>query len=100
MKSKANEKEQNQACAHSTEVRHFWVRFHWLSMLRIKRLYATICALLVMQATYCTILIIKPKEKNQLQYHMPEYHISNELEKGVFFLLQKYKQINRLRIFI
>lgn len=68
-------------------------------MLRIKRLYATICALLVIQATYWTIIIIKKKKKDLISYARISYYKQVKKKVG-FFLLQKYKQIDRLRMFI
>lgn len=69
-------------------------------MLRIKRLYATICALLVIQATYWTIIIIKKKKKDLISYARISYYKQVKKKGGFFFLLQKYKQIDRLRMFI
>lgn len=62
-------------------------------MLRIKRLYATICALLVIQATYWTIIIIKKKKKALISYARISYY-KQVKKKGGFFPSSKV-QTNR-----
>lgn len=63
-------------------------------MLRIKRLYATICALLVIQATYWTIIIIKKKKKALISYARISYY-KQVKKKGAFFFPSSKVQTNR-----
>lgn len=63
-------------------------------MLRIKRLYATICALLVIQATYWTIIIIKKKKKKALISYARISYYKQVKKKGGFFPSSKV-QTNR-----